>query len=253
MIPLDSPLCCLDVETTGTSPSVDRVVQIGVIKCYADGRRVEWESLVNPECHIPAEATECHGITDERVKDAPTFRGIAGVLHKSLAGCDVLGYNVGFDLRFLDAEFKRLGMPSLQPRIVDAMKIFHLYHPRNLAAAVERYLKRKMDGAHDALIDARYTLEVWEAQMQAHPDLPRTVELLHRQFFETPQPGHVDAEGKFAWRDGVAVINFGKNAGIRLDAVDRGWLNWVTASDFSEDVKQIVRSALRGDFPRKGE
>jgi len=255
MINLNIPLVVLDVETTGTAFQTDRIIQIGAVKVYPDGRRVEWQTLVDPGVHITAEATECHHITDEMIREAkaPTFKEIAKKLYDSLFGCDVAGYNVGFDLKFINAELERVGLPALKPRILDAFKIHCEFNPRDLTACVKDYLDEEMEGAHDALVDARYTLRVLEAQLERHQELPRTVEMLHRKFFETPRPGCVDTEGKFAWRDGRPVMNFGKHgeSATPLSQVPRGYWDWILSNDFSDEVKQIARDAKRGVFPQK--
>ena len=121
------PIVFIDLETTGTAVGLDRIVEIGAVKVAPNGKESEFEARVNPEIRIPIEATKVHGITDEDVRDEPTFAEIAPRLSKFLAGADVAGYNlVSFDLPILESEYRRARMPlALKNRaVVDVKTIF---------------------------------------------------------------------------------------------------------------------------------
>lgn len=252
LLQLQCPLVSLDCEMTGIHPQVDRIVQIGLIKMYPDGKITEWSTLVNPQMAIPSEATAVHHITDEMVKDAPTFKAIAPILLKGLEACDLLGYNLSFDIRFIQAEFVRQNITFVPGKIIDGFKIYQRMYPRNLEAAVQEYLQEKMEGAHDALTDARNTMQVVVAQLQRHTELPRSVDGLHKMFFETVAAGHIDPEGKLAWRNGEACLNFGKFAGRSLKQLiqsEPGYVQWMIRGEFSPALKTILSKALAGEFP----
>lgn len=168
MLDLKRPLIILDVETTGTHPQFDRVVQVGLVKVYPEGRETTWMSLINPGMPIPPETSAIHGITDEMVRSAPTFKTIAPPLAAGLKGCDLAGFQIQFDKFFLEKEFERCGGRNIfeGARIVDALRIYKQRHPRTLTAAVEEYLGEKLEGAHDALVDATATWRVIQAQMK---------------------------------------------------------------------------------------
>lgn len=253
MISLNCPLVGLDVETTGVHPTIDRIVQVGLVKLYPDGRRTEWQTLVNPGIKIPEEAIAVHHITNEMVKDVPSFARLAPTIVSGLKGCDYCGYNVGFDLRMLKAELERCGAPNiLNGRIYDAYKVYSRFFPRHLTAAYREYVGKELSGAHDALIDARAAVEVMEAQLERHGgELPSDMEGLHKLFFETPPPGAVDSEGKLVWRNGHAVFNFGKYPGVPLAVVDRSYLQWILKGQFSDELKKFVSDALEGRYPEK--
>ena len=254
MIELNAPLIIIDVETTGPHRKVDRIIQIGLTKLHPDGGRTSWKTYVNPTIPIPPEVTEeVHHITDDMVKDAPTFADLAPKLAAGFKGCDYGGYSVSFDIGFFEEEFSRITTQKIMNgRVVDVMKIFFKYNPRSLADAVQEYLGRPMkEGAHDAGVDVDETLLVLEAQLDRHTDLPRTVEGLYTMFFETPRSGQIDPEGKLYWRYGEACMNFGDNAGTPLREVSVSYLNWILKKDFSEGFKTIVRNALAGVYPRK--
>jgi DNA polymerase-3 subunit epsilon len=137
-------------------------------------------------------------------------------------------------------------------KVVDSFRIYKQHFPRSLTDAVREYLGEELEGAHDALTDARASWRVLQAQMVRHNDLPETVAELHKVFFETPADGYLDPDGKLAWRFGRATINFGKHATLALDLVPATYLSWmVRDGDFSDNVKRIIREALRGNFPRR--
>lgn len=254
MIQLNCPLVVLDTETTGPHPRVDRIIQIGLIKLYPDGNRKEWCTYVNPTIPIPPEAIEIHHITDEMVRDAPTFPKIAPQLAAGLQMSDYAGYNVDFDLRVIEAEFARITTRKfINGRVLDAFSIYRHYYPRSLSDAYREYTGKELEGAHDALRDSQATLEVIEQQLKRHADLPQTVEEIHRLYRETPQKGCVDPDGKLYWRNGEACLNFSDHAGTSLRQVDRGFLHWVLKKDFSDTFKQIVQNALDGKYPTKAQ
>ena len=141
-IALDRPLAVIDLETTGTDPKCDRIVEVSVLKLTTGGEPDHRTRRVNPGVPIPPEATAVHGITDDDVADMPTFRAIAPGLARHLDGCDLAGFNVlNFDLRLLVAEYNRAGMtfPVAGRRVVDACNIYHRREPRDLTAAYRFY------------------------------------------------------------------------------------------------------------------
>lgn len=110
----DTPIAVLDFETTGLTPGYDRVVEIGVVRRDPGGpARVVLDTLVNPL--RPISATEIHGITDQDVENAPTFQQVAGDLLAATTGCVLCAYNVYFDMRFLLAELRSLGVHAEPP------------------------------------------------------------------------------------------------------------------------------------------
>lgn len=251
LITLEKPLIFLDLETTGIYPTVDRIVQIGLLKLYPDGEISEWETLIDPDIVIPTAASDVHHITDTMVKDAPYFKDIADVLLRGFEGCDFGGYNAkGFDIPFLKAEFLRCGMTFKPGCIVDAFLIFKKYSPRNLTAAVKQYIGKDLVDAHSAMADARASLEVFRQQLLQHKDLPRTIAEIEAQF-RSGGGNNIDEEGKIVWRNNEATINFGTRSGTTLKRCDRDYLSWILRSNFSEDVKKIVREALGGKYPTK--
>ncbi len=123
---LQKPLVIFDLETTGLDLVKDRIIQLSYIKVYPDGREERVNELVNPEKPIPAEVQDLTGITDDMVKDKPTFKQIAQRLCNAFVGCDFAGFNSNhFDVPLLAEEFLRAGIDFdfSKCRLIDAQTI----------------------------------------------------------------------------------------------------------------------------------
>ena len=170
-----------DLETTGTNPSTDRIVEISLIKVMPDGREMEHSHRINPGIPIPASSTAIHHITDADVANEPKFSDIAAKLNKWLEGCDMAGYNSNkFDVPLLMEEFKRAGIPfdTSGRRFVDVQNIFYAMEPRTLVAAYRFYCGKDLEGAHSATCDTHATYEVLMAQLDRYSDLPNDIDAL---------------------------------------------------------------------------
>ena len=258
---LTRPLVCVDLEATGVWPGQDRIVQIAVATIAPDGTVSTWSSLVNPEQPIPPAATAIHGISDAMAAGAPTFAQLAETVSALLAECDLTGYNVErFDRRLLAAEFRRVGLedPTVGARVIDAYTLFARQEPRRLDDALRFYgvQEEQVDRQpHDARSDVEATVAVLVAQLKTYAELPKRVDDLH-DWLHPRDPNQIDADGKLVWREGVATVAFGAQAGTPLAdlaTTDRGFLEWILRKDFSDEVKAIVQSALAGRFPIRDE
>ncbi len=247
-------LVFLDTETTGADVSLDRIVQVALIRIRPDGTGEEYETLVNPGVPIPIEAQQIHGISDEMVEFAPPFKRIAPELLERTKGADLGGYNlIRFDIPLLKCEFQRSGHSwDLDGvRILDAQIIFHKKEPRDLSAAYRYYCGAELDGAHGALADTRATLKVLLSQVRRYPDLPKDVEALD-SLFHRPDRRFVDSNRRFCWRNAEATFNFGYRRGQTLREVAHKapeYLQWMLERDFPADVKVLVKDAMEGRFP----
>jgi len=228
---------------------------------HPDGQVSTWSSLVNPEQPIPQVVTAIHGISDAMVAGAPTFAELAPTISALLSGRDLTGYNVERnDRRLLAAEFSRAGCedPMAGARVIDAYSLLVRKEPRTLDDTLRFY---GLEGAlanrrpHEARSDVEASVAVLVAQLKAYPDVPKTVGDLH-SWLHPVDPNRIDADGKLMWRDGVATVAFGAQSGTslaHLAANDRSFLEWVLRKDFSDEVKTIVRAALEGHFPVRGD
>jgi DNA polymerase-3 subunit epsilon len=256
---LQKDLTFLDLETTGLSVSKDRIVQLAMIKIFADGRPSEERCrLVNPGIPIPAEASAVHGITEDKIRNEPTFNRIARGIQTFIGDSDLATYNGNrFDIPLLMEEFERAGLPldMTGRRTVDVQRIFHKMEPRTLSAAVRFYTGEKMEGAHDAGVDTRATVKVLLGQLEKYDGVDledkdgaiikspirNDIQALHD--FCT-DPTEVDFQGKVKLNaDGVAVLTFGKFQGMPVGEslhFDHKYYLWILNGDFTVDTKRVI-------------
>lgn len=277
---LTKPLVIFDLETTGLDIVKARIIQISYIKVHPDGREERGNMLLNPEMPIPQFVTDLTGISDEDVKDKPTFKQVAAQLANLFAGSDFGGFNSnGYDIPLLAEEFLRAGIDFdfSKCRMIDAMNIFRKMERRNLAAAYKFYCGRKMEDdfeAHRADQDTEATYRVLMGELDkyapgANPDEPEKVlennmDSLH-EF--SKMNNNVDFAGRIVWaeqkdasgkpvidKDGKPVMietfNFGKYKGMPVADVlyrDTGYYGWMLNGDFTYNTKQVLtRIRLRG-------
>ena len=241
MLQLTKPIAFIDLETTGINPGTDRIVEIAIIKILTDGTRSVKRKLLNPEMPIPRGASDVHGITDEMVKDAPTFKEVAHELKQMLDGCDIAGYNSNrFDIPMLVEEILRaeVDFDRKGRRLVDVQNIFHKMEQRTLSAAYKFYCNKVLEGAHSAEIDATATHEILIAQLQRYPDLGFSVESVLKLIGEETI---VDFARRFVMENGVEIFNFGKYKGRSVAEVLRTepqYYDWMMKGDFPQYTKQ---------------
>lgn len=252
---LERPLVFFDLETTGTSITRDRIVEISCIKVYPDGHDEEFTTRVNPGVPIPAASTAVHHITDDDVKDKPSFREIAPKIREIFTDSDIAGYNSNkFDVPLLIEEFGRVGMNfqmSLH-RFVDVQNIFHKMEQRTLVAAYRFYCGKELEGAHSAMADTRATYEVLMSQLDRYAELENDVQKLAE--FSGSNRG-VDLACRVVLDDkDVPVFNFGKHKGRPVKEVfrsERSFYSWIMQGDFPKNTKDVLTVIYNEVFPPK--
>ncbi len=251
---LTRPIAFIDLETTGVNISNDRIVEIAIVKILPDGTRQVKRKLINPLIPIPAGASDVHGITDEMVKDAPSFKQVANEIKQFMDNCDMGGYNSNrFDVPMLIEEFLRAGVSfSVDGRkLVDVQKVFHMMEQRTLGAAYKFYCNKVLDGAHSAEVDATATWEVLEAQIERYPQIGDTVESIVKF---TGEDDIVDFARRFVKENGVEVFNFGKHKGKTVTQVlkeEPQYYDWMMKGDFAMNTKQKLTEILNRTLLKK--
>jgi DNA polymerase-3 subunit epsilon len=243
MLQLTRPIAFIDLETTGVNLSTDRIVEIAIVKLMTDGTRLVKRKLLNPQIPIPQSSSDIHGITDEMVKDAPTFKQAGNEIKQFLEGCDLGGYNSNrFDIPILMEEFLRAGMEEVdlsQQRMIDVQHIFYQMEPRTLTAAYKYYCDKELENAHSAEVDIKATIEVLEAQVSRYPKLGNTVDSILGVIGEEKL---VDYARRFIFDEkGVEVFNFGKNKGKSVADTLRNepqYYDWMMKGDFPLHTKR---------------
>jgi DNA polymerase-3 subunit epsilon len=220
-----------DTETTGTRPGKDRVVELAA---YDPLRDKTFCSLIQPGCPIPPEASAISKITDDMVKDAPSF---AEVIHDFVAFCEddvvlIAHNNDAFDKLFLEDEFKRSGVPFPSWKFIDSLKWSRKYRndlPRHSLQFLREVYAISANQAHRALDDVMVLYQIF-SRMIGDLSLETVMNLL----------GEV--------RD-LNRMPFGKHQGTNLADMPKhyvGWLNTSGALDKKENL------ALKEKFIKLG-
>jgi DNA polymerase-3 subunit epsilon len=241
MLNLTRSFIIFDVETTGIGDNT-YIVSFSMEWRKPDGSVKIYSTLVKPPVPISAETTKIHGITDDMVRDSRTFLELSQSFWDGFQNADFGGYNVKFDLYIMKQEFKRCGkaFDFSDAYFVDAFRIWQVMHPRTLSDACEFFLKRKHKGAHNSMADVEETRDILQAQLISFEE--NTPQAIHEKCYPR-DPNSVDREGKILLINGVQCFNFGGKKGQPLSS-QRNYLEWMLRGNFTEEVKDIVRTAL---------
>ena len=241
---LKRPIVFFDLEFTGLRTPKSPLVHFSTLKRTHDGEQIVKTRKLNPGIHIPAEATAIHGITDEDVRDCPTFAQVAKSLEQFIRGCDFGGFNSNrFDLPVLVEEFLRAGVDVdfKRRRFVDVQNIFHKKEQRTLVAAYKFYCDKDLEDAHSAEADTLATYEVLMAQLERYPDLENDIDKLAE--FSTRGEA-ADYAGRILFNEkGEEVFGFGKYKGRPVAEVFRAepsYYAWMMNGDFPLYTKKVI-------------
>lgn len=254
---LKRPLAFFDLETTGVNVASDRIVEISILKAMPDGTEDVKTMRINPGIPIPLESSLIHGIYDEDIKYAPTFKQAGEELARFFDDCDLAGYNSNrFDIPVLMEEFLRAGIDfDIDNRhFVDVQNIFHQMEQRTLKAAYQFYCGKNIENAHSAEADIKATYEVLKAQIEKYENMDwedkkgviskpvqNNIDALHK-FTNLNKP--VDFAARMVYNeDGVEVINFGKHKGRAVEDVfqsEPSYYNWMLNGDFPLYTKRCL-------------
>lgn len=241
---LSRPICFFDLETTGINVAKDRIVEISILKVFPNGNKESKTWLVNPQMPIPAESSAIHGITDEKVKDEPTFKELSKTIYTMIKDSDLAGFNSDrFDIPVLVEELLRSDIDfDMGSRVsVDVQTIFHKMEKRTLSAAYKFYCGKNLDDAHSAEADTNATYEVLKSQLDRYGELENDMKFLS-EF--TTRKLTADFAGFISFdQDGEEIFSFGKHKGKKvLDVLDKepGYFGWILNADFPRYTKKVL-------------
>ena len=254
---LTKPIAFIDLETTGIKVATDRIVELCILRLHVDGSSKIKTLRINPEMPIPPEVTAIHGITDDDVRDCPTFKTVAHDLVQFLDNCDLAGYNSNhFDIPLLVEEFLRaeIDFDLKGRRFVDVQNIFHKMEPRNLGAAYKFYCEKELINAHSAEADTVATYEILKAQLDRYASVtykdrkgnltqPVINDIKALSDFSFASKA-VDLVGHIVFNDkNVEVFNFGKHKGKAVAQVlkdEPSYYDWMMKGDFPLSTKKVL-------------
>ena len=241
---ISKPICFFDLETTGVNVSLDRIVEISILKIFPNGNKESKTWLVNPGVPIPSEASNIHGITNDIVKNEPLFKMIASDIKSMINNCDLAGFNSNkFDIPLLAEELLRSEIDFSLDNVatIDVQNIFHKMEQRTLSAAYQFYCGKSLDNAHSSKADTLATFEVLESQIEKYDDLENNVSFLS-DFSERGK--NVDLAGFIKYNeDHIPCFSFGKHKGKTVDYVlenESGYFGWLLNADFPMYTKKVL-------------
>ncbi len=251
---LKRPIAFIDLETTGTNLATDRIVEIAIVKVGLDGSRQTKRRLINPLMPIPKSSSDIHGITDEMIKDAPSFKHVGNEIKQFIEHCDIGGYNSNrFDVPMLVEEFLRAGLEFTVDgrKLLDVQRVFHLMEQRTLTAAYKFYCQKTLEGAHGAEADAAATWEILEAQIERYPEIGFTLDSICSFCGEEDL---VDFARRFIKVDCKETFNFGKYKGRSVEDVLKAepqYYDWMMKGDFPLHTKQKLTEIMQRSLLKK--
>ena len=241
---LKKPIIFFDLETTGINIVSDRIVEISYLKVSPNGMEESKTIRINPECHIPEQASAIHGIYDDDVANCPTFKQVAKSIAADFEGCDLAGYNSNrFDIPLLAEEFLRadVDVDLKKHNFIDVQVIFHKMEQRTLSAAYKFYCDKILEDAHSSAADTQATYEVLKAQLDRYPTLQNDIEFLSKY---TSFNENADFAGRIIYNEkNEEVFNFGKYKGQKVEDVlskDIGYYGWMMQGDFPLYTKKVL-------------
>jgi len=241
---ISKPICFFDLETTGVNVSRDRIVEISILKVFPNGNKESKTWLVNPEIPIPSEVSKIHGITNDMVKEEPSFKVIAHDIKSMINNSDLAGFNSNkFDIPLLAEELLRSKLDFNLENIltIDVQNIFHKMEQRTLSAAYQFYCGKSLENAHSSKADTLATFEVLEAQIEKYDDLQSDVNFLS-DFSRRGK--NVDLAGFIKYNEhDIPCFSFGKHRGKTVDYVlenESGYFGWLLNADFPMYTKKVL-------------
>ena len=253
---LIKPIVFFDLETTGINIGTDKIVEISILKVFPNGNKESKTWLVNPEIEIPKNASDIHGITNEKVVTEPTFKELAPKISEMIAGCDLAGFNSNrFDIPLLAEELMRAGIDfdMNDRKAIDVQVIFHKKEQRTLSAGYQFYCGKELEGAHGAEADTNATYEILLAQLDKYEDIENSVEALSEYSSHTKR---ADFAGFILFNEeDKEVFSFGKYKNRTVEEVFKenpGYNNWMQNADFPLYTKKVLREIKeRMSAPKK--
>ena len=241
---LNRPIVFFDLETTGINIATDRIVEISILKVFPNGNKESKTWLVNPEVKIPKEASDIHGITNEKIANEPTFKELAPKVHELIKGCDLAGFNSNrFDVPLLAEEMLRaeVDFDLTNIKFVDVQTIFHKKEQRTLSAGYQFYCNKELEGAHSAEADTNATYEILLAQIEKYDDIGTTVNELSAY---SSHQKRADFAGFIQFNDNdIEIFTFGKYKNrtvLEVLTENPGYYNWIMNADFPLYTKKVL-------------
>jgi DNA polymerase-3 subunit epsilon len=252
---MQARLAIVDVETTGSDPTADRVTEIAVLHAEAGALTAQWNTLVNPGRPVPGVIQALTGISQEMVAAAPRFAEIAGELLERLAGRVFVAHNARFDYGFLRRELERAGI-KYQARTLCTVRLSRRLYPHagghDLDSLIERH-GLECAPRHRALPDAAALWQFLRVAAEEHGE--DVVDVAARQIARQPTlPPQLDpssigeipeAPGVYLfYGEGGAPLYIGKSRAMRSRVLQ----HFIAGASWTPRVRRIDWRRTAGEL-----
>lgn len=230
MKPLEHEIfVCLDCETTGLDPKVDRVVEVAVMKFTCNEILDSYETLIDPEMLIPATSTEIHRITDEMVAGKPKLREVVEPLLKFIGNYPVVGHGVRFDIECLveEAIRNKINHTLRNNRVIDTLRLARHYgeSPINSLEQLRKHFNIPEEGAHRAMNDVIVNKEVFRHLCKRFKTMIELTRIVEKPVLMKTMP-------------------LGKHKGRLIKDIPIDYLKWAAGKEFDEDLIYSLRHEI---------
>ena len=238
-------LAIVDVETTGTSPGYDRIIEVGVLRIKGGAVVDTYSTLVDPERSIPFHIENLTGITNRDISGAPTFGDIKEELIQLLDGCVFVAHNARFDYGFLRNEFGREGIDFSARCLCTARlsrKLFPHERRHGLDSIIQRY-GIACQNRHRALDDAQALWDFLDL-LKDRVDASRLMAAVQELLKTSTLPPHIEQPMIKSLPDSAGVYVFYGSDGSPLYVGESGNIRNGVLSHFSNDYKSSKEMSL---------
>lgn len=220
---------CLDCESTGLDPKNDKIIEVAVAKFDLKSIHSQYESLVNPNCEIPATSIEIHHITQDMVEGKPTIQEILPDLLKFIGRGTLVGHGIGFDIDLIATAAEKEGIPCTlrNNHFLDTLRMARLYgdSPTNSLEQLRKHFNIQFEGAHRAMNDVVVNIEVFRFLAKRYQSLKQIFAALSRPVM-------------------IKTMPLGPHKGRRMSDVPLQYLFWAANKDFDQDLLYSIRSEI---------
>lgn len=221
---------CLDCETTGLDPLVDRVIEVAVVKFTLEEVLDSFETLIDPGCLIPESSTKIHHITDDMVKGKPTLASVVPTLIEKIGNYPIVGHGIKFDVELIALACEQAQVPQKirYNKQIDTLRLARLYgeSPVNSLEVLRKHFNVPEEGAHRAMSDVIVNTEVFRHLSHKF----KTLQDIYRALDRPIQ---------------MKIMPLGKHKGRSIKEVPIEYLRWAAHKDFDEDLLFTIRSEIK--------
>lgn len=222
---------CIDCETTGLDAQQDKIIEVAAVLFTLSAKEPldSFESLIDPECEIPAESIAIHHITQEMVTGKPLIKAVIPDILKVVGNHTIVGHGVNFDIDIIVAAAERHGIRHTikNNRIVDTLRMARLYgeSPTNSLEQLRKHFGIPLEGAHRAMSDVIVNMEVFKFLAKRYTSTDHILKVLSSPIL-------------------LKIMPLGKHKGRSMREIPLDYLKWAAGKDFDQDLLFSLRSEI---------